>query len=176
MLTVRMRPSGHLMKGPESMRDGAATQALTNVNVFKRIADEAYEEMTRAMNAGRRPKEDGTGFLLTYDPHQKSFKQSLISIVFSTMWLEALLHLMIVQMYGIEVFKEYDHKSYEEKLGKLGYFNEDIIQSISTLRKVRRTLLHEKAHIEDNDVKTAQGVAENAAKIRTALHEYFRQA
>ena len=68
------------------------------------------------MDAGRRPKEDGSGWIITYDPDQTSFKQAMISIVFTAMWFEALMHLLIVQKYGIELFKKYDRKNYADKL------------------------------------------------------------
>ena len=42
---------------------------------------------------------------MTYDPGQTSFKQSMISIVFTGIWLEALMHLLIVRRYGENKFK-----------------------------------------------------------------------
>lgn len=74
---------------------------FTNIAIYKAIADEAHKEMVQLMEAGRRPKPDGSaGWIFTHDPNHTSFKQSLISIVFTGMWLEALLHLLIVKNTG----------------------------------------------------------------------------
>src|SRR5437867_2683556 len=90
---------------------------ITNVEVYRAIADDAYQEMAQLLKAGRRPNEDvSPGWIITFDPNRTSFKRAMISIVFTGMWLEALMHLLIVRDYGEDKFKEYDWKSYEEKL------------------------------------------------------------
>ena len=67
---------------------------ITNISIYKAIAEEAYQNMVELMDAGQRPKPDGsTGWIITFDPKQTSFKQSMISIVFTGIWLEALMHL-----------------------------------------------------------------------------------
>lgn len=71
---------------------------ITNVFIYKAIAIGAHLEMHELINAGRRPKVDGSpGWIITYDPEHRSFKQAMISIVFTGMWLEAFLHLRIVR-------------------------------------------------------------------------------
>jgi hypothetical protein len=88
---------------------------FTNAAVYKAIADEAYQTMVQSIETGRRPKPDGSaGWIVTYDPNQTSFKQAMISLVFTGMWLEAVTHLLIVKAHGKDKFKEYDFKSYEE--------------------------------------------------------------
>jgi len=85
---------------------------ITNIAIYKAIADEAHQEIVQLMESGRRPKPDGSaGWIKTYDPNQTSFKQSMVSIVFTGMWLEALMHLLIVKKYGKRKFEEYDFKS-----------------------------------------------------------------
>jgi len=59
------------------------------------------------------------GWIITFDPEQKSFKQAMIAIAFTGMWLEAFLHLRIVRDYGVKKFEEYDFKSYADKLQHL---------------------------------------------------------
>lgn len=135
----------------------------TNVEVYREIADEAYQGMVTLTAAARRPKPDGSpGWIVTYDPGQTSFKQAMISLVFTGMWLEAALHLLIVTTYGKDKFKEYDRKSYEEKLSLLGCNDQELLKSVSRFRKARRDMVHEKAHFDNSEIKWAQKEAENA--------------
>jgi hypothetical protein len=93
----------------------------TNVSIYKAIAVEAYESMQTLIESGRRPKENGSsGWILQFDPAQRSFKQAMIVIVFTGMWLEALLHLLIIREHGEDKFRELDFKSYKEKLQFMG--------------------------------------------------------
>jgi hypothetical protein len=77
--------------------------------------------MLKHMEAGIRPKKNGEpGCIKTPDPERKSFKAALITIVFCGVFLEALLHLLIVDKKGVEEFKKVDKKeSYEGKLSLL---------------------------------------------------------
>lgn len=149
---------------------------LTNAEVYRAIADEAYQKMVQSIEAGRRPKPDGsTGWIVTYDPDQTSFKQAMISLVFTGMWLEAMMHLLIVKAHGKDGFKEYDFKSYEEKLTLLGCTDEELLNSVSRFRKARRALVHEKAHFDDGEIRWAQKEAENAHGLLTAIYERFSE-
>ncbi len=66
---------------------------FTNVSIYKAIAEEAHDEMTRLLESSRRPKPDGSkGWIITYDPKHNSFKKATISIVFTGMWFEAMTH------------------------------------------------------------------------------------
>ena len=149
---------------------------LTNAAVYKTIADEAYEKMGQSMEAGRRPKPDGSaGWIVTYDPNQTSFKQAMISLVFTGMWLEAMTHLLIVKAHGMEKAKEYDFKSYEEKLTLLGCTDQELLNSVSRFRKARRSLVHEKAHFDDGEIRWVQKEAENAHELLVAIHKSFSE-
>lgn len=149
---------------------------ITNVAIYKAIADEAHQKMVQSMEAGRRPKPDGsTGWIITYDPKQTSFKQSMISIVFTGMWLEALTHLLIVERYGEDKFNKYDFVSYEEKLKLLGCTDQELLDRVSRFRKTRKSLVHEKAHFDDGEIKRAQDEAENAHDLLIAIHKHFSE-
>jgi hypothetical protein len=149
---------------------------LTNVEVYRTIADEAYKKMVQSVEAGRRPKADGTaGWIVTYDPDQTSFKQAMISLVFTAMWIEALMHLLIVKAYGKDKFKEYDFKSYEEKLTMLGCTDEKLLNSVYRFRKTRKALVHEKAHFDDGEIRWAQKEAENAHGLIAAIYARFSE-
>lgn len=147
---------------------------ITNIEIYKTIADEAYQKMVQLMEAGCPPKPDGSaGRTIIYDPNQNSFKQSMISIVFTGMWLESLIHLLIVEKHGKEKFKEYDFKSYEEKLQLLGYTDQKLLDRVLRFRKTRKSLVHEKAHLDDGEIKLAQDEAKNAHQILICIHGHF---
>lgn len=148
----------------------------TNVEIYKTIADEAYRKMVQSIETGRRPKPDGSaGWIITYDPEHTSFKQAMISLVFTGIWLEAMLHLLIIRAYGKEKFKEYDFKSYEEKLKLVGCTDEGLMNSVSRFREARKALVHEKAHFDDGEIRWAQKEAENAHGLLTVICEHFSE-
>ena len=77
----------------------------TNVRFFYEIAKKSYEVMKADFDSHRRPKPGGEhGWILTWDPDHKSFKKAFVTIVFCGVWLEAMLHLLIVRDKGIKVF------------------------------------------------------------------------
>lgn len=143
---------------------------ITNVSIYRAIALAAHREMQERFNAARRPKEEGSpGWITTFDPEQRSFKQAMIAIVFTGMWLEALLHQLIVRKHGVEKFKEFDRKSYEEKFQLLGCSDQNILDSLERLRKCRTGLVHEKAYFESDEMKAAQDEADNAHNLLLAI-------
>lgn len=147
---------------------------MTNVSIYKMIAEEAYQKMVQSIEAGRLPKPDGSvGWIITYDPNQTSFKQAMISLVFTGMWLEALMHLLIIKGYGKKIFKEYDSKLYEEKLKLLGCTDQKLLASVTRFRKVRKSMVHEKAYFDDGEIKWAQNEAKNAHELIVAISEHF---
>jgi len=149
---------------------------ITNIGIYKAIADEAHLEIVQLMESGRRPKPDGSaGWIKTFDPNQTSFKQSMVSIVFTGMWLEALMHLLIVKKYGKDEFKKYDFKTYEEKLKLLGCMDEKLLHRVSRFRGIRKSLVHEKAFFDEDGIKKAQDEAENAHEILVAIHNHFSE-
>ena len=158
---------------------------FTNVHIFGAIADAAYERMYEDMANNVRPMPDGSSrFIKVFDPEQNSFKDAMVSIVFSCIWLEALLHLLIVEKLGRECFKKVDRRlSYGEKLGLLGCSDEKLLEWIVQLQESRRQLVHEKAHLEYTDegvfageVKTAQDEAENARRVMVGVRQWCREA
>jgi hypothetical protein len=119
--------------------------------------------MQELIESGRRPKEDGSlDWILQFDPNQKSFQQAMIAIVFTGMWLEALLHLLIVRDHGEEKFREFDFKSYEEKLRLVGIDDTSILEAAARFRRARKELVHEKAYFDTGETKTAQDEGRNA--------------
>lgn len=147
-----------------------------NAAAYKAIADEAYQKMVLSIETGRRPMPDGSpGWIVTYDPNQTSFKQAMISLVFTGMWLEAVTHLLIVKAHGKDKFKEYDFKSYEEKLRLLGCTDHELLNSASKFREAWKSLVHEKAHFDDDEIRWAQKEAESAHGLLVAIHNHFSE-
>jgi len=154
----------------------SAQQAFihTNVHVFYTIAQESYTLMNESLAIYRRPKPGGEpGFIISPDPDQMSFKHSFITIVFCGMFLESALHILIVQREGVDVYKEYDYKSYEEKLSLLGCDDQAVIDQCNHLRKVRREIVHEKAYINTDSFRVAQNEADAAIKAINGVVSYF---
>ena len=131
--------------------------------------------MNELIESRRRPKPDGSngGWIITSDPDQNSFKQAMIAIVFTGMWLEAFLHLMIVRKHGKDKFEEYDFKPYEDKLHLLECSDPYIIDRAIRFRKSRKELVHEKAYFDNGEIKKAQDEADNAHELLVALNNQF---
>lgn len=117
---------------------------MTNVDVYRAIAEEAAVESARLTDAARRPRGDG-GFIVTMDPEQRSFKQALIAIAFAGMYLEALLRLEGKTALRKGSLKEFKDATWEAKLTALGVQDASILDGCSRLRRVRNDLVHETA-------------------------------
>lgn len=161
----------------------ALNPLLTNARIFRSIADSAYKKMSKDLRSSIRPKPGGSfGVIKTLDPEQMSFKDAMISIVFSCIWLEAILHILIVQEFGRNFYDKVDrNKSYEEKLRLLKCNNDDLLREIKRLRTARKEIVHEKAYFEFDESRkfvgkfmTAQDEAENAMTVITGVEEWCK--
>lgn len=141
---------------------------FSNAQIYRDIAEDAFHEMEKHLTRGRRRSPDGDGWIITLDPSQKSFKSALIFLVFSGMWLEATLHLLIVKRHGKSSYRKVDKQSYEAKLRLLGVGDETLYGSLAEFRTLRRELLHEKAHYDQNTLRIAQ---DEAIKVRVIMDE-----
>ena len=159
------------------MREDNPTSIVhTNVRVFYKIAQESYEAMNRDLDSSRRRKPNGKpGYIITFDPEQKSSKSALITVVFCGVFLESLLHILIVQKHGLKVFKKHDVKSpYEEKLELLGCSDQSIADLCKEYRRARREAVHEKAYANNNYFPVAQKEAKNAIELIDKVVAYFK--
>ena len=146
----------------------------TNVRVYKSIAMEAHREMHRHLIAGSAPKNDGSGGrIISFDREQRSLKQAMVVIAFTAMWLEALLHQLIVRHSGVEMFREMNYAPYEAKLNLLGCSTEDILVAASRLQTIRNEMLHEKAYLDNDAIRKAEEEADNAQWLMLAVEEHF---
>ena len=149
---------------------------LSNVNVYAAIAEEAFAETEKRLEEGRKPRSDGEGWVLSFDPSQKSFKNALIYITFSALWLEAILHLRIADQHGKRRSKEIDRKSYEDKLAVLGIIDEELSLSLAAFRDLRREIVHEKAFFSQGEFRTAQNEAHKVRRLMQRIREALGEA
>lgn len=144
----------------------------SNVSIYKAIAEDSYNKMKKLADSNRILKPDGgEGQIIKYDSEKISFKQAMISLVFTGIWLESLLHQKIIHKFGEEKFKEYDFKFYEEKLKLLGINDYSLIERAERFRKCRKELVHEKVHFDNGEIKMAQKEAENARQLLISISE-----
>lgn len=144
---------------------------LSNVNVYATIAEEAFVDMEKRLAEGRKARSDGEGWILSFDPSQKSFKSALVYITFSALWLEAILHLRITDQHGKSRSKEVDRKSYEEKLAILGISDGELSCSLVAFRDLRREIIHEKAFFSQDKFRTAQDEARKVRQLMQRIRE-----
>ena len=146
----------------------------TNIRPFYRIAQEACAEMSAQQATHTRPKTNGEfGNIPTFDPDQKSFKSALITLVFSCVCLDALLHLLIIARKGHQVFNDYDRKPYEDKLKLLGCDDLEILKLCERIRTARREVVHEKAHLDQKTLRVAQTEAAVAIDLVNKVFIFF---
>ncbi|MEK6725220.1 MAG: hypothetical protein AABY54_01525 [Deltaproteobacteria bacterium] len=148
---------------------------FSNVDIYKAIVDESYSEM-KSIDAGSKvQREGGEGWVKQYDPESRSFKKAMIITVFTGMWLEASLHLLIVRKFGEQKFKDYDFKSYRDKLVLLNISDQSLLDEVDKFKLTRKELVHEKAYFDKGVVKMAQSEAELAYSIVQRLSVAFSQ-
>lgn len=145
--------------------DEGGPPPLTNISVYWAITEEAASEAKRLQEANRRPKPDGQlGWIITLDPEQRSFKQALIAIAFSGMYLEALLGLVGTERLGPEGYKKIERKTYQEKLKRLGVEDKALLANCRRFREARNELVHEKA-FDSVSYRIAQDEAAHAIEV-----------
>lgn len=155
---------------------------LTNLNVYFAVAEDALAEVTRLDSEAKKPKPDGApGFVIVYDPKHQSFKQSLICIAFSGMYLEALLGLLGNERLGKDLYKKLDRQTnYEEKLKLLGVADTDLLKRCSRFREARNDLIHEKAidlnSLGSSEFRKAQEEANLAVSFIRDVRSYFEKS
>lgn len=142
-----------------------ASMPYSNIHVYEQIVKENYTEMLSDIENGRTPKEDGSGYIIKYDPTQASFKKSMIVVTFAGMWLEAIFHQFMVKNHSKNQFSKHDKDPYKQKLALIGITNTAILDSAEKFQKTRNELIHEKAFMDKGEIKQAQKEAEVAHKI-----------
>tara|TARA_Y100001970_G_scaffold68711_1_gene87671 strand:- start:2567 stop:3127 length:561 start_codon:yes stop_codon:yes gene_type:complete len=140
----------------------------TNVLIYESIAKEAFDKMNRLWKKHTSPKPNGKGLIITFDPNRKIFKNALTSIVFTGIWLESLLHILITRKFDEKEFKKHDRKTYKEKLNLLGFTNA-CQENADVFRKNRNKIVHEKAFLDEKNYQIAPDIALEAYSLRTMI-------
>lgn len=143
---------------------------FSNMDVFLKIAQEAYSEMEQIDARHRSAKPDGTpGFVTVFDPQRRSFKQALIVITFSAMYFEASIYFSARLRLGEVAARKIDRMIYEDRLTALGITDSSLLTRAKELRAVRKELIHEKAveltEIDSSFARRAQDIAAFALKF-----------
>jgi len=147
---------------------------FTNGRVFYAVAREAFETMKELDAKHIRPRADGLpGNVITLDAEQRSFKNAFVCMVFCGVYLDALLHMLIGQKFGVEKCKALDRATYEVKLRELGCSDEAIINDTKKYRLTRKEVVHEKAMIDTDGLKTAQEEAAFAFELVERIRKSF---
>ena len=129
---------------------------MSNAHVYLTIAEEALAESKQLDQAARTPRPDGEpGFVIAYDQERTSFKRSLVAMVFSGVYLEAILYIVGVERLGKDEYIKIDRKHYEEKLRALGITDPEILATCKRFRDARNDLVHEKA-LEPHEIETGR--------------------
>ena len=119
---------------------------MSNLHTYLALAKDSLRNAKRFSTAQRKPKPDGQpGVIILYDPKQKSFKHSLISIVFAGIYFDALAHVEGARRLGKSKYKKIAKATYEVKLHALGLTDRALLLNCERFRKSRNDLVHEKA-------------------------------
>ena len=158
--------------------DASFDPIFTNVAAYREIAAEALRESEAFFEAHRRPKGDGSGgHILSVDPDRQSFKQSLIAIAFTGMFIEAALWLYGCRKLGIDKYRPVDGKPLEKRLRDLGIDDKDLETKLKDYRETRKDLVHEKAvplSLDRTPVRHAQKEAKKSVELMLQVETLLR--
>ncbi|NOD75574.1 MULTISPECIES: hypothetical protein [unclassified Ruegeria] len=150
---------------------------LSNVTVYSSICQDAFRNIEDDHIELQRMMPDGVVITRkTLDLSQRSFKNALILIVFSGMWLEAILHLLIVEHHSKTKYNQNDKATYEEKMKLLGVGDDELYNSLKWFRDLRREVVHEKAYFDRKNVRIAQDEAQKAHALMGKVYSCLVQA
>ncbi len=150
------------------------TYFFSNQKIYREIAKEAYKSMTQSMVTARRPNINGVGETVTFDPNRTSFKNAFICIVFTSLWLEALLYTQMVKKFGILKCEKLDKKNYEAKLALLGISDSSLLKQVGEFRALRKAIVHEKASLDIENYVAAQDEALKAYQLMEIISKLFQ--
>ncbi|MGA2070071.1 MAG: hypothetical protein ABSG97_01875 [Sedimentisphaerales bacterium] len=137
----------------------------SNLQIYLSIAKDSLAKSDRISAAQTRPKPNGEkGSIITYDFKHKSFKHSLVAIVFAGIYLEAFLYIKGVKLLGKAAYDKIDFKTYEEKLKVLKITDPHLLDTCKRFRIARKELVHDKP-FQQSEVRFAQIEARKAIDL-----------
>ena len=142
----------------------------SNIDVFFAIAEEAHAKMHVALAEHMTPHEDGRpGYLITWDPDRRSFKNAMIVIAFCGMFLDSFLYLLLLDRLGDEKSSKVDRLEHEKRLEALGITDAALLNRVAAFREARKDLMHEKAielsSLAGTPIRKAQSTADSAIAL-----------
>ena len=155
--------------------EGPVTDFIhTDVRKFYQIAQESIAFVRKDLAERIRPTPGG-GFSSKVDPESRGMKASFTAIVFSGVFLDAVLHLLLVSRKGVSVARKLDREIYEVKLRALGCEDARILALCKEYRDSRNEIVHEKAYFEDSHrlPPIAQVEAEAAISLIEKVIDFF---
>jgi hypothetical protein len=148
----------------------------SNIKAFFDIIRINYRLMNDDIKKRVKVKEDGSsGNIIVFDYDQKSFKSALIIVVFVGIFIEAVLHILLVQKLGLSGYtKKIDHTEMKEKIKILGCENKNIWELCDQYIIARKELVHEKAYTEKDQHLIAQDEARKSVELMCLLIKEFK--
>jgi len=152
---------------------------FTNIVAYREIAAESLQEAETLFEAGRRPRNDGSGgHILTVDPDRQSLKHSFIAIAFAGMYIEAALWIYGSRKLGIDKYKPIDGKPLDKRLVEIGIEDNDLEAKLKAYRETRKDLVHEKAvpfSMDPTPTRYAQKEARIAVDLMFQVEQVLRR-
>lgn len=138
---------------------------ISSASIYRNISTESYFKMNACIDEGKFPKDDRSDrHTIKYDANLNAFRQSMIVIVFTGMWLEETLYQAIVSSTGLDIGKKNDFKTYQDWLVRLDIFETSLLDDVDEFMSTRALLMHT-TNIDHNEILLAQTAAEHAQKI-----------
>jgi hypothetical protein len=145
------------------MPDG--TLLVSQYPLYRTIAHEAAARSRESLNANRTPKPNGEPGFILHGDNQVSFKQALIAVAFSGIYLEALIKIVAREAKKSNrrfVAKRDKKGRYGGKLEVLGIKDKGLIAEANRFNDVRDDLIHEDSY----ELSTAPGAVNQFPDIK----------
>ncbi len=147
----------HEGAGESSQSEKPSETVYTTARFFRAIAVEAWQRVEENDRRSRQPNPTGTGWIVAFDPARLSFKDSLVTIVFTVVYLEALVALMRRKRGARVAASAETQLTLEERLARLGVSDTRLLVNCKRLRKSRNLVVHEKPQVGfPEDLRIAQ--------------------
>jgi hypothetical protein len=105
------------------------------------IAEEHAARAAELSAKARKPRGDG-GYVVTPDPDQRSYRDSLIAVAFACAYLEGIMYLHLVHWFGVRRSSKYDRLPYKKRAKQLGVKDRQLLKELDYLSDVRKHVIH----------------------------------
>jgi hypothetical protein len=123
---------------------------ISNVSVFYSIAQTASRRSKELTEQAKTPMPGEPGrFVIKWDPGQEGFKNAFVAIVFSGVYLDALLNIEGARRLGEDKYRKLYMQKYEDRLKALDVTDAQLLIDCEKFRGIRNEVTHEKAIFAD---------------------------